>query len=98
MVSVSAAPSDVLSVAAVRAFLTAVAAMPDWRELEVEAIPPAQLEAWTRAPGPIPAERFRATPPGDARWLWALALGLLCAEWVVRRERPAAAGTEARAA
>jgi hypothetical protein len=98
MVSVSAAPADVLSVAAVRAFLTAVVPMPDWRELEVEAIPPTQLKAWTRAPGPIPPGRFKPTPPGDARWLWALALGLLGAEWFVRRERPVAAGSEARAA
>ena len=98
VVSVSAEPSDVLSVAAVRAFLAAAGATPDWRELEVEAILPSQLKAWTRAAGPIPPERFKAIPQGDARWLWALALALLCAEWVVRRERPAAAGTEARAA
>jgi len=64
----------------------------------VEAIPPSQLKAWTRAAGPIPDERFKPTPPGDSRWLWGLALALLCAEWAVRRDRPAAAGTEARAA
>ena len=98
IVSVFAAPSDVLALAAVRAFLTAGAATPDWRELEVESIPASQLKAWTRVAGPIPNERFRSTPPGDARWLWALALALLCAEWIVRRDRPAAAGTEARAA
>jgi Aerotolerance regulator N-terminal len=98
VVSVAAKPSDVLAVAAVRAFLTAAVATPDWLELEVEAISPSQLKAWTRAAGPIPLERFEPTPPGDARWLWALALALLCAEWVVRRERPAAAGAEARAA
>jgi hypothetical protein len=97
-VSVSAEPSDVLSVAAVRAFLTAVAATPDWRELEVEAISPSQLKTWTRTAGPIPAGRFKPTPPGDARWLWALALALLCVEWVMRRDRPAVIRTEARAA
>ena len=98
MVSVSAEPSDVLSLAAVRAFLVAGVATPNWDELEVEAIPPSQLKAWTRAAGPIPDERFKPAPPGDSRWLWGLALALLCAEWVVRRDRPAAAGTEARAA
>ena len=98
MVSVSAEPSDVLSLAAVRAFLVAGVATPNWDELEVEAIPPSQLKAWTRAAGPIPDERFKPTPPGDSRWLWGVALALLCAEWVVRRDRPAAAGTEARAA
>ncbi len=97
-VSVSAEPSDVLSVAAVRAFLTAVAATPDWRELEVEAISPSQLKTWTRTAGPIPPGRFKPTPPGDARWLWALALALLCVEWVMRRDRPAVIRTEARAA
>jgi len=98
MVSVSAEPSDVLSLAAVRAFLVAGVATPYWDELEVEAIPPSQLKAWTRAAGPIPDERFKPAPPGDSRWLWGLALALLCAEWAVRRDRPAAAGTEARAA
>ena len=98
LVSVSAEPSDVLSLAAVRAFLMAGSLTPDWGELEVEAMAPSQLKAWTRAAGPIPGERFKPTPPGDSRWLWGLALALLCAEWVVRRDRPAAAGTEARAA
>ena len=97
-VSVSAEPSDVLSVAAVRAFLTAVAATPDWRELEVEEISPSQLKTWTRTAGPIPPGRFKPGPPGDARWLWALALALLCVEWVMRRDRPAVIRTEARAA
>ena len=98
LVSVSAEPSGVLSVAAVRAFLRAVADAPVWRELEVEAIPPAQLKAWTRTAGPIPPGRFKPTPPGDARWLWMMALALLCVEWVLRREKPAGARTEARAA
>jgi hypothetical protein len=98
IVSVSGSPSDVLALAAVRAFLNAAAVTPDWRELEVESTPASQLKAWTRGAGPIPNERFRSTPPGDARWLWALALALLCAEWIVRRDRPDLARTEARAA
>jgi hypothetical protein len=98
IVSVLAEPSDLLALAAVRAFLTAVAATPDWRELEVESIPDSQLKTWTRVPGPIPSERFRSAPPGDARWLWALTLALLCAEWIARRDRPDVARTDARAA
>ena len=98
LVSVSAEPSDLLALATVRAFLTAAATMPDWRELEVENIPASQLKKWTRVAGPIPDERFKPTPPGDARWLWGLTLALLCAEWFARRDRPAAVRTEARAA
>jgi hypothetical protein len=100
IVSVSGSPSEVLALAAIRAFLTAAAATPDWRELEVESIPESQLTSWTRTAGPIPDERFRSTPPGDARWLWALALALLSVEWIVRRARPrpVAAGSEPRAA
>ena len=98
IVSVLAEPSSVLALAAVRAFLTAGAATPDWRELEVETIPASQLNAWTRAAGPIPDGRLGSTAPGDARWLWGLALALLCAEWIARRDGPAAVGTEARAA
>jgi hypothetical protein len=98
IVSVLAEPSSVLALAALRAFLTAGAGTPDWRELEVETIPASQLNAWTRAAGPIRDERFRSTAPGDARWLWGLALALLCAEWIARRDRAAAVRTEARAA
>jgi hypothetical protein len=98
LVSVLVEPSDILALAAVRAFLTAGAARPDWRELEVESIPASQLKTWTRAAGPIPNARFRSTPPGDARWLWALALALLGAEAFLRRDRPTAIRTEARAA
>jgi hypothetical protein len=98
LVLVSTEPSDLLALATVRAFLTAAASTPDWQELEVEKIPASQLKKWTRVAGPIPDERFRSTPPGDARWLWGLTLALLCAEWIVRRDRPAAVRTEARAA
>ena len=97
-VSISTEPPDVVALAAMRAFVTAAATAPDWGELEVEAIPASQLKTWTRAAGPIPNDRFRSTPPGDARWLWSLALALLFAEWIVRREKPATGRTEARAA
>jgi hypothetical protein len=98
IVAVSAAPGDLLSVVAVRTVLIASVGTPDWNELESERIPSSQLKAWTRAAAPIPPERFKPTPPGDARWLWAIALVLLGVEWALRQERTPAARTEARAA
>jgi hypothetical protein len=96
--TIAASPSDLVSAAAVRALLTASFVAPDWSDLEVERVPAGRLAAWTRAPSPLTRERFRPTPPGDARWLWALALLALGLERVARREKPAAARSEARAA
>jgi len=95
---VSATPSDLLAVVAVRALLTASAATPDWRSLESERVPPSQLKAWTRAPSPIRRHRFRPVAPGDGRWFWALAVVLLGIESAIRRERAMAARDEVRAA
>ena len=96
--TIAAPPSDLVSAAAVRALLTASFVAPDWSDLEVEHVPAGRLTAWTRAPSPLPRERFRPTAPGDSRWLWGFALLILCVEWVARREKPAGARSEARAA
>jgi hypothetical protein len=95
---VSAAPSDLLAVAAVRTLLNASATAPDWRRLETERLSSAQLTAWTRAPSPLPRGRFRPAAPGDGRWFWVLALGLLGIEWKMRREQPVSERNQARAA
>lgn len=98
IVGVAAGPADLLSVVAVRAVLTASALTPDWNGLEPERIPASQLKAWTRPAASIPPERFRPTAPGDARWLWAVALALLCVEWIARRDPVSAERSEVRAA
>jgi hypothetical protein len=82
---VSAGPADLISAAALRALLTAVAPAPSWEEREVERISASQLAAWTR--DAKPSGRWRLEPPGDARWFWGLALLLLAIEWIVRRSR-----------
>jgi hypothetical protein len=98
VVAVSSPPADLLSVVAVRSALIASTNRPDWNELETVRIASSQLMAWTRPAAPIPPERFKPSAPGDARWLWALALVLLCVEWVLRGERTPVARSEARAA
>lgn len=69
--------------------------------LEPVRIDEAQLRAWSRAPGGVPADA-RPADEGDRRWFWALALALLALEHVLRRAatRPAAAeaAVEARVA
>lgn len=76
---------------AVIAAVEQVTAPPSDR-LEPVRIDDAQLQAWSRAPGGVPAEA-RPADEGDRRWFWALALALLALEHVLRRAatRPAAA-------
>lgn len=50
------------------------------------AISYAQLDAWSRPPGPPPADAPIADE-GDRRWLWGLALALLMLEAWLRRHR-----------
>ena len=52
-----------------------------------------QLEAWSRSPNGVPANA-PATDEGDRRWLWALALGLLGLEHVLRRSKNVAVSAE----
>ena len=95
---VSAAPSELLAVAAVRTLLNAAAAAPDWQRLETQRLSPAQLKAWSRAPSTVPRDRFRPAAPGDGRWFWVLALVLLGIEWRMRREQAIGERSQARAA
>jgi Aerotolerance regulator N-terminal len=94
---VSAAPVDLISAAALRALLAAVASQPSWPEREVERISASQLAAWTRDAKPS-AGRWRPQPPGDARWFWGLALLLLVIEGIVRRSRVEVREEQAHAA
>jgi hypothetical protein len=58
--------------------------------LEPEMVSAEQLRAWSRPPGGVPANA-RPVDEGDRRWLWAVALALLGAEYWLRRTRTAAA-------
>ncbi|MGE3275737.1 MAG: BatA domain-containing protein [Vicinamibacterales bacterium] len=62
--------------------------------LEPVAIDDAQLDAWTREPGDVPADA-PLSDEGDRRWLWALALVLLGVEQWLRRGTPGEAGAVA---
>ena len=94
---VSAAPSDLVAAAALRSLLSAIVPPPTWQEREVERLSASQLADWTRAAKPS-AARWTPRPPGDARWLWGLALLLLLIEGFARRAYPAAREEQAHAA
>lgn len=53
----------------------------------------AQLQAWSRPPGGVPANA-PLTDQGDRRWLWALVLALLTIEHSLRRPKVMAVATE----
>ena len=93
----SAAPSDLVAAAALRSLLSAIVPPPNWQEREVERLSASQLADWTRAAKPS-AARWTPQPPGDARWLWGLALLLLLIEGFARRAYPAARDEQAHAA
>jgi hypothetical protein len=81
-------PSPPASAAdAVHAALTQIG-QPDW--VEPVTIPPAQLDAWSRRPGP-PSSTAPIVDEGDRRWLWALVLVLLGVEWWMRQRHVPAA-------
>lgn len=71
--------------------------------IEPVVIPDAQLQRWSRPPGP-PSAAAPLVDEGDRRWLWLGALVLLALEWRLRRSRIAAraaaatTGSEARVA
>ncbi len=94
---VSAAPTGLVAAAALRTLLFAIARPPAWPEREVERLSASQLAAWTREAKPS-AGRWRPEPPGDARWLWGLALVLLAIEGFVRRSQVESREEQAHAA
>jgi hypothetical protein len=94
---VSAAPSELVAAAALRSLLFAIVPPPDWREREVERLGASQLAGWTRGAKPS-AARWTPRPPGDARWLWGLALLLLLIEGFTRRASLSAREEQAHAA
>lgn len=63
---------------------------------EVLTLSDADLAAWRRQPGPAEPPAPGARGPSDARWLWALALGLLAIETWIRRARVETGTAEAR--
>jgi hypothetical protein len=87
LLHVAANASDYLAAAAVRSALVARRGEPAWGDHEVARIPAAQLARWTRDPAPVDASAVRNAAPGDARWAWTVALLLLIAETVARRQR-----------
>jgi hypothetical protein len=94
---VFAAPTELVAAAALRTLLFAIAQPPTWPEREVERLSASQLAAWTRE-AKTSAGRWRPEPPGDARWLWGLALVLLVIEGFVRRSQVEAREEKAHAA
>ena len=73
------------SASAVAAAVEQVTAAPT-EVLEPVGISPEQLQAWSRSPNGVPANA-PVSDEGDRRWLWALALGLLGLEHVLRRSK-----------
>jgi Aerotolerance regulator N-terminal len=94
---VSAAPNELVAPAALRSLLFALGKPAGWPEREVERLSRSRLAEWTREAKPS-AGQWRPQPPGDARWLWGLALVLLLIEGVVRRTRMQGSEEQAHAA
>lgn len=80
------------SASAVAAAIMAETAAPT-AVMEPVAISQQQLQAWSRPPNGVPASA-PATDEGDRRWLWALVLGLLGLEHVLRRSKSAEVAAE----
>jgi hypothetical protein len=86
-----AEPSSLATPLLIRAIADGIATLPDLRAAEVLPIPDAQLQAWTRPPGPLAAPRIDQVEQDDRRSLWMLVVGLLALEMWVRRAKAAAA-------
>ncbi|MEO7275387.1 MAG: hypothetical protein ABIX28_18230, partial [Vicinamibacterales bacterium] len=86
------APVDSLFAAvAARTLLGARAGEVARSELEILRLPATTLAGWSRPAPPIDLDAWRAMDGSDARWLWAIALGLLGVEYWLRRSSPAQA-------
>ena len=94
---VSASPAELVSAAALRALLLAIATPPGWPEREVERIPGARLAEWTRDPRPR-SSGGKHEAPGDARWFWGVAMALLLVETAARKSSVESRQDNARAA
>ncbi|MGB2715790.1 MAG: BatA domain-containing protein [Vicinamibacterales bacterium] len=81
------APEEYLSAATLQSVLIARRGEPRWDVHEVARIPSSTLVAWTRAPAFLDGRALRPPPPGDARVVWAVVLGLLVLETFVRKRR-----------
>jgi hypothetical protein len=79
-----------------RAVLNALS-IPGDAHAEILPIPDAQLQAWRRPAGVVPASDLRRGGEDDRRWLWAAVLALVAIEsWMRRsRARDEAAGADA---
>lgn len=101
VLDVHAAPHAYLSAAVVRAALTARATpLADAsREAEVERVPAADLQRWSRPAPPVGESIWRTTNLSDARWCWAAVLALMAIEAVIRRSAtPSASDVQTHAA
>lgn len=87
VLNVAAPPEAFLSAATLRSALVARRGEPRWDDREIVRTSPSTLERWTRAPGTIDVGNTHPRAPGDARWVWALVVGLLVLETFVRKQR-----------
>src|SRR5262249_36453415 len=85
LVTTSTSASDARAPALLRAVLDALAPPPP--DVEPSAIPDRPLQSWTRPAGPAPPPTRDNVDRDDRRWLWALTLLLLAAEWRLRRSK-----------
>lgn len=90
MIDVAAQPSSYLAAAVVRGALIARYGPVARPEEEVQRLTPTELARWERPAAPVGGDAWRGSDVSDARWCWAIALVLLCAETWLRRARGAA--------
>lgn len=91
VVATPASVADPAAPALLRAVLSATGPPAEHPEAEILTVPDAQLESWTRPPGPAVMPGAAAMDRDDRRWFWGAALLLLAAESRLRRARQNAA-------
>jgi len=80
-------PSDPVLLAIVRSIAESLADPIDQPTQEIAVIPDAQLQPWSRPPGPAAPPRRESLDVDDRRWLWGAVLALLAVETWLRRTR-----------
>ena len=85
VVDVNADPASLEAALVVKAALDARRDPRSLEEAEPRRIDEAVLMRWSRPPGAADTGAWRQTDESDGRWLWALALGLLIVEGLLRR-------------